>query len=232
MTEKAKILYVEDDLTLGFVTRDNLERNNFSVLYADNGTTALELFQNQSPDLIVLDIMLPDINGFEIAKRIRMQDHHIPILFLSAKSLVEDRIKGLRLGADDYLVKPFSIEELILKINIFLARRHSNHSNPEIITINQYRFHYKNLLLECGELKRTLTQKEADVLKILAENSNTICKRSEILIAVWGDDDYFLGRSLDVFISRLRKYLKKDPSIRIENIHSVGFSLKIFDTPG
>ncbi|WP_236979224.1 response regulator transcription factor [Membranihabitans maritimus] len=227
MVEKAKILLVEDDITLGFVTRDNLELNNYEILYADTGEKALQIFREKEIDLVILDIMLPDINGFDIAEKIRFQDKNLPIIFLSAKSLVEDRIKGLRLGADDYIVKPFSIEELILRINVFLKRKYGSGIQDSSIRISSYIFDYRNLILQNGEFNQNLTQKEADVLKILTENQNNICKRHEILIAVWGEDDYFLGRSLDVFISRLRKYLRKDPNISIENIHSVGFKLKV-----
>jgi DNA-binding response OmpR family regulator len=224
---KARILYVEDDESLSFVTRDNLELQGYEVVHCVDGKKGLELFKSDEFDLCVLDVMLPEMDGYTLAEEIRKIDEEIPILFLTAKSLKEDKIHGLKLGADDYITKPFSIEELILKIEIFLRRRNINGGNQK--TINQlgtFEFDYSNLTLRYGEKEETLTQKEADLLKLFVDNPNQVLKRSDILIKLWGEDDYFLGRSLDVFISRLRKYLKKDESLKIENIHGVGFRLK------
>ncbi|MEM6967598.1 MAG: response regulator transcription factor, partial [Bacteroidota bacterium] len=157
---------------------------------------------------------------------IRKRNKQVPILFLTAKSLKEDRLHGLRLGADDYITKPFSIEELILKIEIFLKRSQIVTKETEHnFVIGKFEFDYKNLSLKNGATHRQLTQKEADLLKFFVENKNEVLKRSQILESLWGEDDYFLGRSLDVFISRLRKYLKQDESLKIENIHGVGFRL-------
>jgi DNA-binding response OmpR family regulator len=151
----------------------------------------------------------------------------VPIIFLTARSLKEDKIKGLKIGADDYITKPFSIEELILKIEVFLRRRTiSTPSTASKFSIGEYEFDHPNLTLLHGDDAKTLTQREADLLKLFAEQPNQVIKRSDILEKLWGEDDYFLGRSLDVFISRLRKYLKKDESLKIENIHGVGFRLK------
>jgi two-component system, OmpR family, response regulator VicR len=225
---KAHLLYVEDDESLSFVTRDNLELQGYKITYCENGKIAMETIKKESFDLCILDVMLPDVDGFTIAEEIRKFDTQVPIIFLTAKSMKEDRIKGLKLGADDYITKPFSIEELILKIEIFLRRsKVSTPSVPTYLTVGNYLLDHKNLSLKFGDQSKNLTQKEADLLKMFLENKNEVIKRSNILETLWGEDDYFLGRSLDVFISRLRKYLSQDPRIKIENIHSVGFKMKI-----
>ncbi len=226
---KASILYVEDDETLSFVTKDNLEIQGFDISHFPDGLTAKnEIVKNISAyDLCILDVMLPEIDGFALAELIRERNTQIPILFLTAKSLKDDRIHGLKIGADDYITKPFSIEELILKIDIFLKRSQVNNNNSvKIYELGAYQFNYKNLSLKIEGEEKILTQKEADLLKLIAEHQNQVLKRSFILENVWGEDDYFLGRSLDVFISRLRKYLSKDPSLKIKNIHGVGFNFE------
>ncbi len=220
----ARILYVEDDQSLGFVTRDNLEIHGYEIVHSSDGNDALEHIKNETFDLFILDVMLPGVDGFQLAETIRKKDPEVPILFLTAKSLKDDRIKGLKLGGDDYITKPFSIEELILKIEIFLKR--SKFTNPGIhqkIKLGSYIFDYPNLLLIKGEEQKHLTQKEADLLHFFVKNKGQVVKRSTILEKLWGQDDYFMGRSLDVFISRLRKYLKADENLKIENIHGVGF---------
>lgn len=224
--EEAKILYVEDDEVLSFVTKDNLELVSYKVSHYTNGKEALENFEKRDFDLCILDVMLPEMDGFSLAKEIRSRDGAIPIIFLTAKSLKEDKIKGLKLGADDYITKPYSIEELILKIKVFLRRKNvmQNHKS-DIINIGSYLFDSRNFKLKNDSNERNLTHRESELLKLLIDNKNVIVERSRILKNIWGEDDYFLGRSLDVFISRLRKYLKEDPRIKIENIHSVGFRL-------
>jgi len=221
------LLYVEDDESLSFVTRDNLELQGYRMTCCADGKQALAAIRSDRFDLCILDVMLPEIDGFTLARHIREADPHVPILFLTAKSLKEDRLKGLRLGADDYITKPFSIEELILKVEVFLKRNKITalRSNQQVWQLGKYRFHYRNLSLTLDQQERKLTVKEADLLRLLAENANQLLKRSTILEQVWGQDDYFLGRSLDVFISRLRKYLREDPSLRIETVHGVGFRL-------
>ena len=224
---KKRILYVEDDETLAFLTADNLEQH-FEVIHSNNGAAAFKLFCEQEFDLCVLDIMLPDMDGFEIATEIRKRDSDIPIIFLSAKTMKEDRIKGLKLGADDYLVKPYSIEELILKIEIFLNR--SQKKSDKIVmkyTLGSVEFEFENYILKNNSKQITLTEREASLLKLFLDNSNTVLKREKILTSLWGNDDYFSGRSLDVFISRIRKILKEEPNIRIENIPRIGFKLVI-----
>lgn len=229
---KAHLFYVEDDESLSYVTRDNLELNGYDVTYAEDGQKALDIIRtNQRFDLCILDVMLPEVDGFTLAQEIRKRDEQVPIIFLTAKSMKQDKIHGLTIGADDYMTKPFSIEELLLKIDIFLRR--TKYANilrgNKPLAIGNYQFDYKNLNLALGEESETLTQKEADLLKLLNENRNQVVKRSYILETIWGKDDYFLGRSLDVFISRLRKYLVQDERIKIENIHGVGFKFRVDD---
>ncbi len=220
---KKKVLYVEDEETLAFLTSDNLEQH-FDVVHCANGKIGLDTFCKNQFDIVVTDIMMPEMDGFELATEIRKRNQEIPIIFLSAKTMKEDRIKGLKLGADDYLVKPYSIEELILKIEVFL---HRSQKNTEKI-VKQYEFagfifEPENYLIKNETSKTTLTEREAQLLKLFLDNPNTVLKREKILMELWGSDDYFLGRSLDVFISRLRKIIKETPSLSIENIPRVGF---------
>lgn len=224
--EKEHILYVEDDEVLSFVTKDNLELNGYKVTHAKDGKEAIQIFKKDQFDLCLVDVMLPEVDGFDVAKEIRSRHSEIPILFLTAKSLKEDKIKGLKIGADDYITKPFSIEELILKIQIFLKRRYMTGSQElSILKAGQYVLDHDNLQLKYQDEVNQMTKKEADLLKMLIINKNKIVERSTILERIWGENDYFMGRSMDVFISRLRKYLKQDDSITIENIHGVGFRL-------
>lgn len=219
-----KILYTEDEETLAFLTYDNLQQNNYTITHCNDGQIALETFKNNVFDICILDIMMPKMDGFELATAIREINADIPIIFLSAKTLKEDRIKGLKLGADDYLVKPFSIEELLLKIEIFLKRSQKRHFDENTIyTVGKYKFDSKNYVLLSDEEKIKLTDRESQLLKLFLDNKNIVLKREEILNKLWGDDDYFMGRSLDVFISRLRKTLAKEEGISIENLHGIGF---------
>lgn len=226
MSTKHRILYAEDDETLAYLTVDNLTQQQYEVDHFGDGEKCLRAFKSGNYALCILDVMLPGLDGFLLAEEIRKLNHEIPILFLSAKVLKEDRIKGLRIGADDYLVKPFSIEELVLKIEIFI-----NRSRKRIIVHkSQYkvgRFHFdpSNFGLQNEKEKITLTQRETELLKYFLDNKNEVLKREQILNAIWGKDDYFLGRSLDVFVSRLRKIFSADDKVSIENIHSIGFRL-------
>ncbi|MEP7196770.1 MAG: response regulator transcription factor [Saprospiraceae bacterium] len=223
--KRARILYAEDDETLSFITKDHLELQGYDVHHCINGAKALEAFKEEKFDLCIFDVMLPELDGFELAESIRKKDQQIPILFLTAKSLKEDRIHGLRLGGDDYLTKPFSIEELILKIEIFLRRsRVFEAPTQEIeIQVGIYKYMPHEYQLNLNTEIRILTQRESELLDYLIKNKNKVIKRSAILESLWGEDDYFMGRSLDVFISRLRKYLGEDSSIKIDNIHGIGF---------
>ncbi|MFA6127305.1 MAG: response regulator transcription factor [Bacteroidales bacterium] len=229
--EKPLILYVEDDETLNFITTDNLEREQFKVLAVADGVEAWEIFQKQNPDICILDVNLPGMDGFTLARRIREANQDVPIIFVTAKSLKEDKLEGLLLGGDDYLVKPFSIEELILKIKIFLRRSKTNQdpSSQTQIKIGKFTLHPAKLILsgEAGEIK--LTFREAELLNYFLKNQEVLLGREQILESVWGGNDYFAGRSLDVYISRLRKYLSSDPEIRIENRHGIGFQFILAD---
>lgn len=229
MTESAKLLYVEDDPTLGFVTQDNLVRRGYDVVLCDNGEKGLDAFTLNNFDLIILDIMLPLLDGLSLAKEIRKKNRDIPIIFLTARSMLEDKLEGLSTGADDYLIKPFSIEELVMKIEIFLKRskvyagqNHQSHSN-----IGKFIFNSEILTLALDGDEQKLTLREAELIKYFFHNQGKLLAREEIQNSIWGSDDYFTGRSLDVFISRIRKYLKKDPDIKIENRHGIGFIFTI-----
>lgn len=227
MTMKAHLLYVEDDESLSFVTRDNLALQGYEITHCVNGKEALEKIHAQSFDLCILDVMLPEMDGFTLAQEIRAKNPHVPIIFLTAKSLKEDKLHGLKIGGDDYITKPFSIEELLLKIEIFLRRRNIHQPPaPTRYNFGEYEFDYENLQLARKGESRTLTQKEADLLRFFLDHPNQVIKRATILEELWGEDDYFMGRSLDVFISRLRKYLGEDESLKIENIHGVGFKFR------
>ena len=222
---KARILYAEDDETLAFLTSDNLEQSGFDVTHCADGPECLEKFAAGNFDICILDIMMPGADGFEVAEKIRAANREIPIIFLSAKTLREDRIKGLRLGADDYLVKPFSIEELLLKIEVFLKRSMKNNATDGSITIGNLVFDPQNFTIAKDGESLTLTQRESELLAHFYHNRNQVLRREDILRAIWGDDDYFMGRSLDVFISRLRKILSGQPGISIDNLHGIGFRL-------
>ncbi len=219
-----RVLYVEDDESLAYLTTDYLTESGFLVEHLKDGKEALKKFQESSFDICVLDIMLPNMDGFALAEAIRAINHEIPILFLSAKILKEDRIKGLKIGGDDYILKPFSIEELILKMKIFLDRSKKEFSDTAIYKIGKFDFDPQNFILTQGVNQPIkLTQKEAQLLKFFIDNKNKVIKREQILLSLWGEDDYFIGRSLDVFISRLRKIFTDEESVKIINIHSVGF---------
>lgn len=229
MNKSPKILYVEDDETLSFITTDILKRNGFDVINANDGLQAFELFSNATFDICLFDIMLPKMDGFDLAHKVRSVNHEIPILFLTAKTLPEDRVKGLLLGADDYIVKPYNMEELILRIQVFLKRNKiiDPKSESKKIKIGKVIFDPEKLKLYVGPKENNLTYREAELLKFFIENKNTIVTRERILTVLWGENDYFAGRSLDVFITRLRKYFKSVSEISIENKHGVGFVFKI-----
>ncbi len=227
---KAKILYVEDDDSLSFITKDQLEMESYDVTHCANGKDGWAAFKKGEFDLCLLDVMLPQMDGFELARKIRGVSRHVPIIFLTAKSMQEDKMEGFLLGGDDYVTKPYSFEELKFRIEVFLRRRKIMEEAPkEALTIGKYAFDYGNLDLSINGNSKGLTQREADILYYLASRPNQVIRRSDILEDIWGKDDYFYGRSLDVFISRLRKYLNEDAEINIENVHSVGFKLNFPD---
>jgi DNA-binding response OmpR family regulator len=227
MSQAAKILLVEDDPSLGFVIKDNLSVKGYDVTLCRDGEEGHTVFGQNPFHLCILDVMLPKKDGFTLARNIREKNKEVPILFLTAKAMMEDKLEGFRTGADDYITKPFSLEELYYRVEVFLRRTTKQESIAEkIVQLGQYEFNYKNLTLSSSKDSKTLTQKEAEVLRLLYENRDRVLKREEILTSVWGDDDYFMGRSMDVFISKLRKYLKDDPTIQIVNYHGVGFRLE------
>lgn len=225
---KPYILLVEDDLNLGLLIMDLLEYEGFNVKLCKDGESGLNCFQKDKYSLCLLDVMLPKIDGFTLANEIRERDKKIPIIFITAKSLKEDKLKAYAIGADDFIVKPFDEDELIWKIKAIWKRiPESQKEVVESVNIGKYIFDYANQsLLKDGKFKR-ITVKESELLLYLVRNSNKVLKREQILLDVWGENDYFLGRSLDVFITKLRKYLKDDPSIQIENIFNVGFEFKM-----
>jgi DNA-binding response OmpR family regulator len=225
-----KILYVEDDPNLSFVIKDNLEIEGYIVHHCKDGKEAWDVFQNNSYDICLLDVMLPHLDGFTLAEKIRKVDMAIPIIFLTARNQQEDRIAGLSIGADDYIAKPFNMDELLLRIKVFLKRK--SVQSQTVFTNKSTDFSLGSFLFTPLEQKLThasrkyhLTARETELLHFLVERVNSVVKREEILIQIWGRDDYFLGRSLDVFITRLRKMLSLDPFVKIENVHGVGFKL-------
>lgn len=230
MSDRATILLVEDDMNLGFVVQDALKRKGYTVHLVRDGKEGLKKFNEQPYDLCVLDVMLPGKDGFSLAEDIRLTNAQVPIVFLTAKSQTEDRIAGFKAGGDDYLTKPFSHEELVLRVEAILRRtlgKTDDSRAREQFEVGDYTFDHRNLMLSHPTEERKLTKKEADVLRLLCLHADQVLPRELVLNMVWGDDTYFLGRSLDVFISRLRKYLKLDPKVQIVNVHGVGFKLVV-----
>lgn len=229
MQNKGNILLVEDDPNLGYVVQDNLELNGFYVTLCTNGADGLEKFNQKDFSLCLLDVMLPQKDGFTLAADIKKINPNTPIIFLTAKAMDEDKIKGLTLGADDYLTKPFNFDELLLRIEAVLRRASAmpvGTTNEDVFSIGLLTFDTKNYLLKKDEKEfKKLTKKEAEILKILCKNHGETVERGLILNLVWGEDTYFNGRSLDVFITKLRKYMQ-DEKVEITNVHGVGFKLE------
>ncbi len=224
---KARILLVEDDMNLGFVIQDNLKMEGYHVHLSQDGKEGLKAFNESSYDLCILDVMLPKKDGFSLAEDIRKLNSDVPIVFLTAKSMTEDKIKGFKAGADDYITKPFNIDEFFLRINAILKRAGIGSSDSNGFELGKYTFNTSTYQLTIGDREiKKLTKKEAEILKILCEQKGKVVERDIILNMVWGDDNYFNGRSLDVFITKLRKYLKEDDSITIKNVHGVGFTME------
>lgn len=226
-----RILLVEDDPNLGFVIQDGLTTHGYSVMHCKDGLEGEDTFKKEPFDLCILDVMLPKKDGFDLARSIRKRDAHIPILFLSAKSLPEDKLEGFQYGGDDYITKPFHLDELICRIEVFLRRANGNSKEDKLFHLGRYQFDCTSMLLRSDGHAKSLTQKEAEVLQMLYMYRHRVLRREEILKKIWGDDDYFMGRSLDVFISKLRKYLKDEPLVEIINHHGVGFRLELKDIP-
>ena len=224
-----KILLAEDDADFASVLKQYLEIYDYTIFCAEDGEQALKLFQKETFNICVFDVMMPKIDGFTLAEKIIKINPEIPFVFLTARQLKEDKIKGLKLGADDYIVKPFEVDELVLRIGNILKRSEKRSSIPteDTISIGQYVLDTRRLELKFESTIQQLTQKEAALVIYLYHNSNRLLKREEILQAIWQNDDFFSGRSMDVYISRLRKYFAKDPSIRIESVRHLGLEFKI-----
>lgn len=225
-----KILLVEDDPNLGSLLQDYLQlKGKYDVSLAKDGEEGLELFRRDNYDLCILDVMMPKKDGFALGKDIRKVNPHIPIIFATAKAMIEDKSEAYNLGGDDYITKPFRIEELLLRINALL-RRVANQENKgseeqDKFQIGDYIFEYTNQIIKKGESQQKVSTKEADLLRLLCLRKNNVLTREEALLSIWHDDNYFNGRSMDVFLSKLRKYLKDDPKVEILNVHGKGYKL-------
>lgn len=226
---KANILLVEDDLSLGFVVQDNLKAAGYQVHLCKDGKEGLRYFHENNYNLCILDVMLPKKDGFSLAQDIR-KISQVPIIFLTAKGMAEDKVAGFKAGADDYITKPFGKEEFLLRVQAVLKRTGMPADDESgVYQLGDYSFNYSDYLLKTKDFEKVLTRKEAEVLKILCDQKDKVVERELLTNMVWGDDNYFVGRSLDVFISKLRKYLNRDSRVKISNIHGVGFKLEIGD---
>ncbi|GAB3497050.1 response regulator transcription factor [Spirosoma knui] len=226
----ASVLLVEDELALGMIVRDSLEVRGFTVRYAADGAEGLSLFRQQQPDIVVADVMMPEMDGFSLAEHIRQDNAHIPILFLTARSQTADVVRGFELGGNDYLKKPFSLDELIVRINALLRRPASLGTTlptPTLLAVGRYRFDPPKQKLFLDGKETVLSHREAELLRRLYEQRNQVLERSIVLTELWGDDSFFNGRSLDVFITRLRRYLRDDPQVQIINVRGIGYKLII-----
>lgn len=227
MTKK-NILLVEDDNNLGTILNEFLSVKGFNVVQTLNGEEGLKAFEQSDFDIFIIDVMMPKMDGFTLAKKIRTGSN-TPIIFLTAKSMLNDKIEGFNVGADDYITKPFSMEELILRINAILKRSQNFNVEKEknIYKLGLYTFNYDKRVLSIKENEQKLTSKENELLKLLCENKNVLLERSSALSKIWKDESYFTSRSMDVYITKLRNYLKKDPNIQIINVHGTGFKLTV-----
>ncbi len=221
-----KLLVAEDDPNLGAILKVYLTQKGYNVLLATDGQSALDIYNKGDIDACILDVMMPVKDGFTVAKEIRRYDKRVPLLFLTAKNLESDKLKGFEIGADDYITKPFSMDELLARLNATI-RRSFDESKPDrnVFQIGQYVFDYNHQSLSINDNTRQLTAKECDLLRMFAVNFNQLIDRNSTLQKIWKDDSYFAARSMDVYITRLRKYLREDPTVKIINVHGVGFKL-------
>ena len=227
---KTKVLLVEDDAHLGSLLQEYLEAKGFETKLATDGKKGFDAFCKQSFDLLLLDVMMPIKDGLTLAKEIRVTDKNVPIIFLTAKSMKEDTIEGFNAGADDYMTKPFSMEELLVRINAVLRRsnKERSHSEEEIsFNIGHYSFNSDTQILVCNGAEQKLTTKESQLMRLLCVHKNDVLDRNFALKSIWQDDNYFNGRSMDVYIAKLRKYLKEDSKVEIVNVHGKGFKLLV-----
>lgn len=221
---RAKILLVEDDPTLSYVVKDSLQKNGFEVVHCSDSETGWQQFMKNNFDMCLLDVVLPKKDGMYLANQIRQKNETIPILLLTSKSMDDDKIAGFKSGADDYITKPFNLQELLLRVEVFMRRtKKKEDTTPAEFKLGTLDFDYNNLVLRSDKVEHQLTQREADLIRYLCLNANRVLKRDEILMNVWGKDDYFLGRSMDVFITKVRKYLKDQPGVELQTIHGIGF---------
>lgn len=223
--KKIRILLAEDELALGTIIQESLESREFSVHLCGDGQDAWESYQQDKPDVLILDVMLPKKDGFTLASEIRKIDLQTPIIFLTSKGQSEDVVKGFSLGGNDYVRKPFSMEELIVRIKAQLDKQRIRQSSSDWIGLGNYQFHANRQVLRLGEIETSLTARESQLLKMLLQNANEITDRTLILKQIWGADDFFTARSMDVFITKLRKKLQDDPGIQILNVRGYGFKL-------
>ena len=227
----AKVLLIEDEYQLGQIVKDSLEMRGFDMLYAADGKDGLRLYQQHHPDVVVLDIMMPNMDGFSVTTEIRKLDKLTPIIFLTAKSQTADVVKGFELGGNDYLKKPFSMDELIVRIKALLKRAGEQPApqpgveSGEVVMIGQYAFNYIKQTLTRNGNSAFLSHREAEILRRLYDNKNQVMERKAVLLDLWGDDSFFNARSMDVFITKIRRYLKEDPRVQIVNIRGVGYKL-------
>jgi DNA-binding response OmpR family regulator len=222
---KIRVLLAEDEIALGMIIQESLESRDFKVILCPDGQKAWEEYQRSKPDVLVLDVMMPKKDGFSLAEQIRKTDPYTPIIFLTSKSQTEDVVKGFRIGANDYVRKPFSMEELIVRIKAQLDRLRIRQNQSDWIAVGNYSFHPTKQLLKFKEQDSTLTAREASLLQILVEHANEVTDRSLILTQIWGSDDFFNARSMDVFITKLRKKLLDDPQIQLLNVRGFGYKL-------
>lgn len=220
-----KVFYVEDELFLGKIVKESLESRGFEVTMESDGAKAIPVFKQMNPDICVLDIMLPNKDGFEIADEIREMNPQIPIIFLTAKTQTEDVVKGFTIGANDYIRKPFSIEELIVRIQNALKQNGDvgTRTTSDMVSLGKYNFQLNRQLLQDGSEERKLSYRESELLKLLYQNKDKIIDRKDILNLLWGNDSFFNSRNLDVYITKLRGYLKDDPSLEIITIKGIGY---------
>ncbi|TVT43289.1 response regulator transcription factor [Hymenobacter setariae] len=220
------ILLVEDELSLALIVKDNLESRGFTVLHAADGQAGLDLFRQHDPDLLVVDVMMPVLDGFSLAEQVRHAHATVPIIFLTARGQTADVVRGFELGGSDYVRKPFSIEELVARINARLLAV-ATPTPPALVAIGQYQFDYPHQRLLRQGHAQTLTNREAEVLQHLYQQRNQVLARAEVLQALWGDNTFFNGRSLDVYITRLRRYLRADAQVQIVNVRGIGYKLML-----
>ena len=226
MKDRVRILLAEDDENLAFLVKDNLDSAGYEILWVKNGEEGLRTSLSEKVDLYILDIMMPRKDGFWLAEQIRKRDLETPIVFLTAKNSEHDKIEGFTIGADDFITKPFSIKELLLRLSAILKRTLPSRERSELVlNVGQITFNYLNRIISCKGEEKSLNIKEAELLKILIENKNSIVQRRTLLMKIWGSDDYFLSRSMDVYITRLRKLLKFDSLLEIQNIYGTGYKL-------